>query len=224
MALIGVFADSGGDLQLFDAALQFLSKKGARRFLFAGGKYEDLDEWVKWKREEARAATDYGNDDFLDDISNWLVGLDQVERPPAFGQSYDIARRAEELARLKDRMVRTPEKGSLQYKDPSIPRKAMDMLGDTLCCLVHDKNDLGKEDMVNAVVLVHGNAAEPALVHIGPRFFVTPGRLKGSAEPTVGLLEQGDKGIKFSCFTLAGKTVIDAQPLALGGKTKISVK
>lgn len=223
-AVIGVFSDSEGDLQLFDAALQVLSTKGAKRFLFAGGRYADLDDWAKWKRDEARAATDYGNPDFLEDVTRWLIGLEQVDRPAAFGTAHEIARRAEELARLKDRVVRTPEKGSLAYQDTAVPRKTVDMLGDALCLVVHDKNDLAKEDMLNAAVLVHGRSPEPAVVTIGPRFFITPGRLKGGKTATVGLLEVSDKGTRFSAFTLEGKTVLEPQALALAAKTKLSVK
>jgi hypothetical protein len=220
---IGIFSDSNGDLKVLDAALKLLSTKGAQRFLFAGGRYADLDDWVKWKRDEARALTDYTDADFLEDISNYLSDADQVDRPPAFGNAYEFARTNEELRRLAARVIRTPEKGSLQYQDPKCPKKAMDMLGETLCCVVHDKNDLDKEDMLNAVVLVHGNEKEPKVVQIGPRYFLTPGSLKGES-PTVGMLEFSDKAIKFSAFTLEGDAVIESQVLQVTAKKKVSVK
>jgi hypothetical protein len=221
---LGIFGDTGGDLALFDTALRLLSERGARRFLFAGGNYEDLDEWLRIKRDEMRSKADYSNDDFLEDVSRYLLGLEQLDRPAAFGTAWELARAVEEVMRMKDKVVRTPEKGSLQYQDSSVPRKAMDILGDVLCCVVHDKNDLDKEDMLNAAVLVHGKEAEPKVVQIGPRFFVTPGRVKGGPKSTVGLLELVDKQLVFSAFTLDGKTVIDKQPLAIGAKTKLSVK
>lgn len=220
---IGIFSDSDGDLDALDAAFRFLSGKGARRFLFAGGKYGDLDEWVRWKRDEARALTDYSNLDFLEDISNYLGEADQIDRPAAFGNAYELSRTNEELTRMADRVIRTPEKGCLQYQDPKCPRKAMDMMGDTLCCVVHDKNDLDKEDMLNAVVLVHGNAPEPKVVQIGPRYFLTPGSLK-AATPTVGMLEFVEKNLKYSAFALSGQTLIEGQLLQLQTKKKVSVK
>ncbi len=224
MAVIGVFSDSDGDLAAFDAALKLLVSKGARRFLFAGGRFADLDEWVRLKREEVKARSDYSNDDFLQDVERFLIGLEQVDRPAAFGTIHEEVREMEELARLKDKIVRAPEKGSLAYLDTGVPRKMVDMLGDALCCLVYDKNDLDKEDLLNAVVLVHGKDEEPKVVQIGPRTFITPGRLK-SARPTVGLLEIQDRQVSFSAFTLDDVTVIDKQPIQLGsGKTKISVK
>lgn len=223
MAVLGLFSDSDGDLVRFDTALKLLAEKGAKRFLFAGGRYSDLDDWVKWKRAEIKAQADYSNDDFLEDVNRFLIGLDQVDRPAAFGTGWEAGRSIEELTRLKDRVVRTPERGSLSYQDSSVPKKAVDMLGTTLCCVVHDKNDLDKEDMLNAAVLVHGNESEPKLVKIGPRFFVTPGKLSGN-RPTVALLEVGEKLI-FSAFTLDGQQAIEAQQVELGvAKSKVSVK
>lgn len=222
---IGIFGDTGGDLGLFESALRFLSDRGAKRFLFAGGKYDDLDEWLRTKRDEMRAQADYSNGDFLEDVSRFLLGLEQKDRPAAFGTAWELARAIEEIMRMKDKVLRTPEKGSLQYQDPSVPRKAVDIVGDVLCCVVHDKNDLDKEDMVNAAVLVHGKEAEPKVVQIGPRFFITPGRVNGGAKSTVAMLELVDKQLTFSAWTLDGKTLIDKQPIVLGGsKTKLSVK
>ncbi len=224
MLSIGVFSDSDGDLTAFDAALKFLAGKGARRFLFAGGKFADLDEWVKWKREEVKAKSDYSSEDFLEDVKNYLIGLDQIDRPAAFGTLHEQVREIEELTQMKDKILRAPEKGSLAYADTAVPRKALEMVGDTICCLVHDKNDLDKEDMINAVVLVHGKDTEPKVVKVGPRTFISPGRLTGN-KPTVGLLEMVEKQVVYSAFTLDGNAVIDRQPIQVGsGKTKISVK
>ncbi len=223
MSAVGVLSDSEGDLEALDRALKFLSTKGAKRFLFAGNRYQDLDDWVAWKRDEAKAQRDYSDLNFLEDITSFLGEGEQVDRPPAFGTAYELSRTATELARLKEKVLRTPEKGSLAYEDPSVPKKAVDMLGDVLCCVVYDKNDLDKEDMINSVLLVHGKEPEPKVVQIGPRYFVTPGKVSGS-KPTVGLLELAGGGLKFSAFDLEGTTVVAAHPIQVGAKKKISVK
>jgi hypothetical protein len=223
MALIGVFSDSQGDLEKFDRALQMLRDKGARRFFFAGGNYKDLDEWVKWKNEQAKDANDYTNDDFLSDLTDHLLDQEQKDRPAAFGTYYEAVKATQELTAVATRFVRTPEKGSLEYQDTAIPKKSMDMLADTLCCMAWDKNDFTKEDMTNAIVLIHGNEAEPKVVTIGPRYFITPGKLSGP-RATFGLIEVVDKGVKFSAFTLAGETVIDGQTLVTAQKKKMSAK
>src|SRR5687767_11332758 len=144
---IGIFSDTAGDLAAFDAALTLLAKKGAKRFLFAGGKYEDLDEWVKMKRDEAKASTDYSDLDFLADLTSHLSDGEQIDRPPACGNADELARTAQELTSMSGKVLRTPEEGALQCQNPSMPMKAVAMLCDVLCCLVKDKNDLDKEDM-----------------------------------------------------------------------------
>jgi hypothetical protein len=223
--VIGLLSDSHGDLDAFDRAYRLLKERGARRFFFAGGRYSDLDEWVTWRNKQASGGNDYTDTDFLADVSSFLCGEEQVERPPAFG--LDPNEGDPEMVKVKERFVRTPEHDSPQYGNPGVEVKAMDMLGDALCTLVHDKNDLTRDDMLNAVVFIHGKERQPKVVQIGPRFFVTPGMLTGAPEQTCALIEvpEREKVLRFSAFTLEGRTVIDQQPLPLGGgKTKISVK
>jgi hypothetical protein len=230
--VIGVFSDSHGDLDAFDAAYQLLRVKGAERYFFAGGRYSDLDEWYLRKKEKARGGRSYSDADFLSDVSNFLTAKEQVKRPPAFGQapSQPPPRNAapaveeDDLSQLMGLFLRTPEKASLQYRDPNINNKAMDMLGDSLCCVVHDKNDLTRDDLLNALVFIHGKESEPKVVQIGPRFFLSPGKLTGAAEQTCGLIEVVEKNLKYSAFTLDGRTLIDGQLCVLDRRTKLSVK
>lgn len=222
MGVVGLFSDTEGDVERVDAALMFLRQKGATRYFFMGNRYDDVEAWVKWKRDQARAQADYSDADFLEDVVDHLSGKEPRDRPPAFGQAYEAARTAETLARLKDKVLRVPEKGCTAYGAPSVPRKLVDMMGDTLCCLVHDKNDLDKEDMTNAVVLIHGKGEAPAMVQIGPRYFVTPGRVT-SPTPSVGLLEMDDKGLRFSAYALSGQTLVEPTALSVGGRKKVSV-
>ena len=73
--------------------------------------------------------------------------------------------------------------------DPAIDKKCVDMLGDVLCCIVYDKNDLTREDLVNAQVFIHGKESEPKVVQIGPRVFLACGKLTGAAEQTCALVD-----------------------------------
>jgi len=223
--VIGLLSDSHGDLVAFDRAYRMLKERGARRFFFAGGRYTDLDEWIAWRNRQASGGgNDYTDADFLADVSGFLMGAEQVERPPAFGLDPDEG--DPEMVKVRERFVRTPERDSTHYSDPRIEKKAMDMLGDALCTVVHDKNDLTRDDLLNATFFVHGKERQPKVVQIGPRYFITPGMLAGAPERTCGLLElpEKEKVLRYSAFTLEGRTVIDHQALALSGKTKISVK
>jgi hypothetical protein len=215
--VIGIFSDSHGDLGAFDAAYELLKEKGARRFFFVGGRYTDLDEWFLKKRESARGGREYGDQDFLADVTSWLAGSQPAARPTPKEPT-------EDLSRLKERFLRVPEKGSLQYLAPEIDKKAMDMVGDTLCCIVHDKNDLNREDLLNASLFIHGKESEPKVVQIGPRFFVTAGKLTGAAEQTCALIESVERNLQFSAFTLQGRALIDKQVLQMDRRNKLSVK
>ncbi|NVJ25911.1 MULTISPECIES: hypothetical protein [Myxococcus] len=223
--MIGVFSDSHGDLQAFDAAYELLRSLGARRFLFTGARYTDLDEWLLWRRQKSRGGREYSDSDFLADVSQWLGSQDALPRTPSRGAvPADVA--SEEDRRLvMERFVRVPERESLQYRDPTINNKAMDLLGDTLCCVVHDKNDLTRDDLLNALVFVHGKDSEPKVVQIGPRYFLTPGRLVGAAEQTCALLEKVDRDLRFSAYRLDGHVVLEPRVLVLDKKSpKLTLK
>ncbi len=149
----------------------------------------------------------------FDDFDQWRTWKQQAPG----GLSLD------ELAKLGDRFLRTPERDCPAYADAAIAKKAMDMLGDVLCCVVHDKNDLTRDDMLNAAVFVHGRELEPKVTQIGPRFFVTPGSLNAPIA-SCGLLETAEKNLKFSAYALDGRSLIDGHLLSVGLKTKLSVK
>lgn len=227
--MIGLFSDSHGDLDAFDAAYELLRQKGARRFIFAGGRYPDLDEWVLMRKQRARGTSRYTDADFLADVTNFLSQRDQVDRPPAFFGDAEVEVGKDpatqvDLDRVKERFLRVPDKESLQYLDASVPNVAVDLLGDSLACVVHDKNDLTRDDLLNALVFLHGKEPEPKVVQIGPRYFVTPGKLTGAAEQTCGLIEVVDRNLRFSAFRLDGKVIVDQHVLELGRKTKLSVR
>ncbi|MBI3184892.1 MAG: hypothetical protein HYZ28_22360 [Myxococcales bacterium] len=224
MGAIGLFSDSHGDLRAFDRAYELLKGRGAKRFVFPGGRFTDLDEWVSWRKEKARGGRSYSDTDFLADVEAFLSSQEQVPRPPAFGEGAEEAKQAAEIARLRDRFLRTPERDCLQYRDPQVPKKALELVGDALCCVVYDRNDLEKEDLLNAAVFIHGKDPEPKVVQIGPRYFVTAGKLTGAAEQTCALLEPGEGGLRFTAFTLDGRELVSGQQLALSAKTKLSVK
>jgi hypothetical protein len=161
-------------------------------------------------------------------VSNFLSSSGQVERPPAFleeGEQEEAGPvEAEDLDQVRTRFVRVPDKDSLQYLDPSVTNKALDLLGDALCCVVHDKNDLDRDDLLNATIFVHGKDPEPKVVQIGPRYFVTAGKLTGAAEQTCGLLEVVERSLRFHAFRLDGKVLVAGQVLSTERRTRLSVK
>lgn len=223
--VIGIVSDSHGDLAAFEAAYELLRAKGAQRFVFLGGRYTDLDEWILDRRERSRGGREYSGTDFLEDVERWLSVAGKKPRPRSLSVSREeLEKEAADPLRVRENFLRTPERDCLQYRDPSIPRKVLDMVGDTLCCLVYDKNDLERDDLINASLFLHGRESEPKLVRIGPRFFLSPGRLTGAAEQTCALLERVDRDLRFSAWRLDGKAVLEPQVLPLDRRTKMSVK
>jgi hypothetical protein len=223
--VIGILADSHGDLAAFDAAYELLRGKGAQRFIFLGGRYTDLDEWILDRRERSRGGREYSGSDFIADVARWLAVTEQKPRPRSLSVGdAELQQLQEDPLLVREHFLRTPERDSLQYRDPSIPRKVLDMVGDTLCCLVHDKNDLNREDLLNALIFIHGKESEPKMVQIGPRYFLTPGRLAGAAEQTCALLEREDNDLRFSAYRLDGTLVMEPRSLVVDRKSKLSIK
>ena len=223
--MIGILSDSYGDLAAFEAAYDLWREKGARRFFFLGARYTDLDEWILQKREKSRGGREYSDMDFLADVTSWLASSEsKTPKPAALGAAPVDLEREDDRRNLVERFVRVPERDSLQYRDPNLAKKAVDMVGDTLCTLVHDKNDLTRDDLLNAQVFIHGKESEPKVVQIGPRFFVTPGRLAGAAEQTCALLEKVDKNLRFSAYRLDGHPVLEPRELQINRGGKLSVK
>nr|WP_217916986.1 MULTISPECIES: hypothetical protein [unclassified Myxococcus] len=202
-----------------------LRSKGARRFLFAGARYTDLDEWVLWRRQKSRGGREYSDADFLADVTNWLGSQDALPRTPSRAEAPADVASEDDRRLVMERFIRVPERESLQYRDPSINNKVMDLMGDTLCCVVHDKNDLTRDDLLNALLFVHGKEPDPKVVQIGPRYFLTPGRLVGAAEQTCALLEKVDRNLRFSAFRLDGHPILEPQVIVLEKKSpKLSLK
>jgi hypothetical protein len=214
--VIGLLSDSHGDLAAFDAAYELLRRHGARRFIFAGGSYRDLDDWLLLRLQRPRARA------FPDATLVRMEGGQLLAPPHEPGLAVPPA--DEEPARIRERFSRAPERGSREYLDPSVPRKLMELVGDTLCCVVHEKNDLSRDDLENAPVFIHGNAGEPGVVQIGPRAFVTPGALSGVGQGTCALLERWQGQLRFSAFTLEGSAVGEPQLFALERRSKLSLR
>lgn len=196
---IGLLADSAGDMDALDRGTQLLLEKGAERLFFLGGRFPDVDEMILRRRAKRRGSRAYSDADFVDDVAAFLSAQQGGTRARLAG--------ADDEDRLRSRFSRVPCKDSLEHRDPNVPNVLVEMVGDLLACLVHDKAELAKEDMVNAVLLFHGKSPEPGVVQIGPRYFITPGRLTGASEQCCALLELAPAELRFEGFTLDGKSI-----------------
>jgi hypothetical protein len=108
------------------------------------------------------------------------------------------------------------------------PTKVVDMVDGLLCCLVHDKAELTREDIGNATLLFHGNCEQAALVQIGPRVFVTPGVLRADrtddAQPaSFAFLDLEPGELELVVFSAEGAE-LRRERASLASGAKVSVK
>ncbi len=128
---------------------------------------------------------------------------------------------------LATRMVRVASRACPEHARDPEARVHVDMVDGWICCLVHDKAVLTREDIENASVLFHGNSAQPALVQIGPRCFVTPGHLRAGppapAPATFALVELDARTLVMRVLSAEG-TELRTDRAVLGASGKLSVR
>jgi len=104
-----------------------------------------------------------------------------------------------------DRIVRVASKACPEYESGKVPRRQMDLVEGRICCLVHDKAELSRDDIANASIIFHGNAAAAAVVQIGPRCFVTPGHLRATPPQgrpaSFGIAEVTERDLVLTVFS-----------------------
>ncbi len=86
---------------------------------------------------------------------------------------------------------------------PPAPRRAMEMLDDRIVIIVRNKSTIGEEDVINANVVVYGDAKKLMFKRFGPRCFFSPGPLDFGH---VGLLDDRSEtgGVVLHAIDLTG--------------------
>lgn len=130
---------------------------------------------------------------------------------------------------LAGRVARVASRACPERVHGGAPAKAIELVGGALGYLVHDKADLTRDEIASATFLFHGAADAAALVRIGPRYFVTPGRLakpaQGGGAPPVGsfaLLELTDESVELIVFGAQGEERGRLrEPVVAGAQVKV---
>lgn len=131
---------------------------------------------------------------------------------------------------LAGRVARVASRACPERVHGGAPAKAIELVGGALGYLVHDKADLTRDEIASATFLFHGAADAAALVRIGPRYFVTPGRLAaepaqgGGAPPagTFALLELTDESVELLVFGAQGEERRRLrEPVVAGAQVKV---
>ena len=122
-----------------------------------------------------------GADDGMEDtVALWaesLVGADASDRG-LWDRAFAVA--AEGSPEQIDTFLRR-ERARMRLKAleslPPRELRSIEMFGDRVAILVHDKAMLDEEDIFAATFLVYGKSEGPMVKKIGPRWFLTPGTI-----------------------------------------------
>jgi predicted phosphodiesterase len=208
---IGLASDSFGNLDALGRALDLFAREAVDRVYFLGGRLADVDAAIA-RRRGAREGAPVPRTD-----SEFLAAFEDA-----------LARHAAEDP-IADRIVRVASRACPEAATGAVPTKQVDLVEGRICCLVHDKSELDRDDITNATVLFHGNSDRAALVQIGPRYFVTPGRLRAAPKgadgaPTFGLLEMTDRDLVLTVYSADRVAELRRDRASFAAGAKMSVR
>jgi predicted phosphodiesterase len=210
---IGLASDSFGNVGALATALETFARERVDRVFFLGGLVADLDAVLAARGSAPRqtpAPVPESDADFLRAVEGALARQTAAAPDP-----------------LADRVVRVASRACPEYATGVVARKHVDMVDGQICCVVHDKAELTRDDISNASVLFHGNSAAAALVQIGPRAFVTPGHLREAAPEgrpaTFAILEAGPRELVLEVFAASGAP-LRRDRASLVAQAKLSVR
>jgi len=167
-----------------------------------------------------------GNDGALDRaVAAWarkLVGDDPSDEA-AWRRAADVA--VSGTSEQIDKFVQT-ERARLRLKSlealPEEISRTIEMVGDRVAVLIHDKALLDEEDILAANLLFFGKSDAPLVRKIGARWFVTPGPIGCEGGGIAVLDDEGDE-IMITIYDSAGKTS-QREALSLHRATKMRVQ
>jgi hypothetical protein len=105
---------------------------------------------------------------------------------------------------------------------PTLELRSVEMFGDRMAVLVHDKALLDEEDILSATFLIYGKSDVPLVKKIGPRWFLTPGPLRCAGGGAVVLDDADDEVI--ATFYAGGGRVAHTETLPTGRTMKLSIQ
>lgn len=167
-----------------------------------------------------------GNDGALDRaVAAWarkLVGDDPSDEA-AWRRAADVALQGKPEA--IDKFV-SSERARLRLKSlealPEEISRTIEMVGDRVAVLIHDKALLDEEDILAANLLFFGKSDAPLVRKIGARWFVTPGPI-GCEGGGLAVLDDEGEEITITIYDSAGKPSVK-EALSVHRATKMRVQ
>jgi hypothetical protein len=167
-----------------------------------------------------------GADDALEDtVALWaesLVGPDASDRG-LWDRAFAVAAEGspEQIEAFLRRERARQRLKSLESLPPRELR-SIEMFGDRVAVLVHDKALLDEEDIFAATFLVYGKSDGPLVKKIGPRWFLTPGPI-GRGDGGAVVLDDADDEVVATFYDAAGQAV-RSERLPAARMARLSVK
>jgi hypothetical protein len=182
---LGVIGPAQGDLAgLARAAEHLLNAARAGRVVYLGG--DDALERTVAVWAESLVGGDPSDDGLWDRALDIAVGGTPQEID-AFVNAERARTRLKSLEEL-----------------PSERLRCVEMFGDRVAILIHDKALLDEEDIYSASFLIYGKSDAPIAKMIGPRWFLSPGPI-GAADGGSLVLDDSEDDVVAIFFDDAGK-------------------
>jgi hypothetical protein len=100
--------------------------------------------------------------------------------------------------------------------------RSVEMFGDRVAVLIHDKANLDEEDIFSASFLIYGKSDSPLIKKIGPRWFLSPGPVGVDGSGAIVLDDSVDP-IAATLYDADGRAV-RTEVLLTGRPVKMSVR
>jgi hypothetical protein len=100
--------------------------------------------------------------------------------------------------------------------------RTVEMFGDRVAVLIHDKALLDEEDIFSAAFLIYGKGDSPLLKKIGQRWFITPGPAGGQGHGAIVLDDAGEEVVA-TLFDAGGNAAL-TETLTTARAVKMSVQ
>jgi hypothetical protein len=176
----------------------------------AGGELEDLARSAEFLLNGARVtrAIYLGADDALEEtVSLWaesLVGPDPSD-DGLWGRAFAVGN--EGTPEQIDAFLRR-ERARMRLKSlerlPQEDLRSVEMFGDRVAILIHDKALLDEEDIFSAALLIYGKSGGPLIKKIGQRWFLTPGPIGCEGGGAI-VLDDSDDEVVATVYDAAGR-------------------
>jgi hypothetical protein len=100
--------------------------------------------------------------------------------------------------------------------------RTVEMFGDRVAVLIHDKAFLDEEDIFSATFLIYGRSAGPLVKRIGTRWFLTPGPI-GSTRGGCAVLDDPDDEVVATVYDSDGRAFV-SETMAVRRSSKLNVR